>query len=222
MTEQEHALRLVSFDLCPFVQRSVIALEEKGAEYSVEYIDLADKPDWFLAISPHGKVPALRVGDTTLFESTVILEYLDETLSPRLAPSDPLQRARDRAWFTATDGLFGGTYRAMVAGDEQALSAAVEEMQKSLALLEGEIEGPLWRGQRFVAMDAVAAPGLQRARWLDELRPDLKIFAGYPKCDTWERTLSTRPSVEASLVANIRTRFVAYLRKHDAAALSAP
>lgn len=54
-------LTLISFPTCPFVQRAVIALNEKGVDFDVIYIDLANKPEWFLEISPLGKVPVLKV-----------------------------------------------------------------------------------------------------------------------------------------------------------------
>lgn len=96
------ALELVSHHLCPYVQRAAIALTEKGIPFTRTYIDLNRKPDWFTAISPLGKVPLLRVrendGEVVLFESAVILEYLEETLPRSLHPADPLERARHRAW----------------------------------------------------------------------------------------------------------------------------
>lgn len=71
-------LTLISHRLCPYVQRAVIALNEKGVAFERIDIDLASKPDWFLKISPLGKVPVLRVsnesGEVTLFESNVICE----------------------------------------------------------------------------------------------------------------------------------------------------
>jgi glutathione S-transferase len=89
-------LMLVSHDLCPYVQRAVIALTEKGVPFDRVDIDLASKPDWFLAISPLGKVPLLRVDDAVIFESAVILEYLEETQPKPLYPVDSLARARHR------------------------------------------------------------------------------------------------------------------------------
>src|SRR2546421_12079933 len=86
-------LRLISHKLCPYVQRAVIALTEKGVAFERIDIDLANKPDWFLAISPLGKTPVLQVGDTAIFESAVILEYLEETQPKPLHPADPLARA---------------------------------------------------------------------------------------------------------------------------------
>ena len=61
-------LTLISHELCPFVQRAAIALEEKGVKFERINVDLANKPDWFLAISPLGKVPLLKVGDAVIFE----------------------------------------------------------------------------------------------------------------------------------------------------------
>src|ERR1700730_17258211 len=82
-------LTLISHDLCPYVQRAVIALTEKAVPFDRVYIDLANKPDWFLAISPLGKVPLLQVDNGVIFESAVILEYLEETQPKPLYPRDP-------------------------------------------------------------------------------------------------------------------------------------
>ncbi|MGC1305832.1 MAG: glutathione S-transferase family protein [Phormidesmis sp.] len=92
------SLELVSHQLCPFVQRAVILLQEKEIPYQLTYIDLANKPDWFRQISPLGKVPLLKVGPEVLFESAVICEYIDEITLGSLHPPDPLEKAKHRAW----------------------------------------------------------------------------------------------------------------------------
>ena len=76
----------------------MIAMRAKDVEFEVTYINLREKPDWFLEISPHGKVPVLVVDGAPLFESNAIAEFLDETVAPRLHPEDPIKRARNRAW----------------------------------------------------------------------------------------------------------------------------
>ncbi len=75
--------KLISFKICPYVQRSVITLKEKNVDFDIEYIDLANKPEWFLKISPLGRVPVLQVGEEVLFESAVINEYLDGFISDK-------------------------------------------------------------------------------------------------------------------------------------------
>jgi len=80
-------LVLVSHLLCPYVQRAAIALAEKGVAFERRVIDLANKPDWFLALSPTGKVPVLIADGRPIFESAVILEYLEDTLAPALHPA---------------------------------------------------------------------------------------------------------------------------------------
>src|SRR5688572_7698813 len=91
--------KLCSFKTCPWVQRAAIVLQEKKIPYDIDYIDANNRPAWFLAISPHSKVPVLQVDDRhALFESNAIAEYLDETAAPRLHPEDPIERARNRAW----------------------------------------------------------------------------------------------------------------------------
>jgi len=89
---------LVSFKTCPWVQRSAIVFREKKSEFELRHIEPDNRPDWFLAISPHKKVPALTIDDkVSLFESNAINEYLDETIPPRLHPEDPIERAVNRA-----------------------------------------------------------------------------------------------------------------------------
>ena len=81
---------LVSIPLCPYVQRAAIVLHEKEIAFERRYIDLANKPVWFTTMSPLGKVPLLLVGQEPVFESGVIVEYLEETSRWPLHPADPL------------------------------------------------------------------------------------------------------------------------------------
>jgi Glutathione S-transferase, N-terminal domain len=115
-------LKLISHKLCPYVQRAVIALSEKGVPFERIDIDLADKPDWFLALSPLGKTPVLQVGDTPIFESAVILEYLEETQPNPLHPAEALRRAEHRAWIE-----FGSAVLSDIAGFYAALDEATSQ-----------------------------------------------------------------------------------------------
>src|SRR6478609_4480561 len=88
---------LCSFKTCPWVQRAAIGLQAKQVSYDITYIDRDNRPDWFLAISPHSKVPVLQIdGKEALFESNAIAEDLEETPTPKLHPWDPIARPRNR------------------------------------------------------------------------------------------------------------------------------
>ena len=93
-------ITLVSHALCPYVQRIAIALAEKGVAHDRLTVDLANKPQWFLDISPNGQVPVLITDDgRALFESDAIVEYLEEVYPP-LQPDLPPAAASSRATST--------------------------------------------------------------------------------------------------------------------------
>ena len=116
-------LKLISHKLCPYVQRAVIALTEKGVPFERIDIDLANKPDWFLKVSPLGKTPVLLVGDHAIFESAVILEYLEETQANPLHPADALRRAEHRACIEFGSAVLNDIAGLYSAPDEAAFKA---------------------------------------------------------------------------------------------------
>src|SRR5216117_2456708 len=128
-------LTLISHHLCPYVQRVAIALAERGVAFERIYIDLAAKPDWFLALSPLGKVPLLRVGDSddVLFESSVICEYLEDTLPQPLHPADPLGRARHRGWMELGSSVLGDIWNLEIAQDAAGIERAAAALRAKLA-----------------------------------------------------------------------------------------
>jgi glutathione S-transferase len=188
-------LHLISHDLCPYVQRAVISLSEKGVAFERTYIDLADKPDWFLAISPLGKTPVLLADDVPIFESAVILEYLEETQPNPLHPSDPLERARHRAWMefgSATLNDIAGFYSAP---DEKAFAAKTATLRGKFERLEGELRtGPYFAGDRFSLVDVVFGPVFRYFDTFDRIS-DFGILTGLSKVDGWRHALAGRPSV---------------------------
>jgi glutathione S-transferase len=188
-------LHLISHDLCPYVQRAVISLSEKGVDFDRTYIDLADKPGWFLALSPLGKTPVLLANDVPIFESAVILEYLEETQPNPLHPGDPLERARQRAWMefgSATLNDIAGFYSAM---DENAFVAETTALRGKFERLESELgTGPYFDGSRFSLVDVVFGPVFRYFDTFDRIG-DFGILAGLPKVDSWRHALAGRPSV---------------------------
>lgn len=210
--------KLVSFKLCPFVQRSVITLREKGVPYEIEYIDLADKPQWFLELSPFGKVPLLLVdGDTALFESAVINEYIDETApGRRLHPEDPLRRAHNRMWIEFGSTLLSDQYRMHLASTEDDARAQLAALHEKLGRLEAELarsEGPWFNGPELSLVDTAVAPFLQRAQWTADVVPDFDPIEGHPRLRAWQRALLARDAVRGSTVDDIVDLYLAFVRK---------
>ena len=207
--------KLISFKLCPYVQRAAIVLAEKGVPFERIDIDLANKPDWFLKLSPLGKVPVLVVtGDDgreeVLFESAVIAEYLDEVLAPRLHPADPLTKARHRAWIeyaSATLADIAGFY----AGDAAAFAAKRDALAEKFARLEAELgDGPWFGGDSFGLVDSAFGPVFRYFDLFDRVL-DHGILAGKPKLAAWRGALAARPSVAGAVSADYPEALAAFI-----------
>lgn len=195
------ALTLVSHALCPYVQRAAIVLAEKGARFERRDVDLAHKPDWFKAVSPLGKTPVLLVGDTPVFESAVICEYLDDTLEPRLHPQDALQRARHRAWVEFASALLNSIGAFYNAADEDALGLRTREIRARFEQLEAELgDGPFFAGAQFSIVDAAFAPVFRYFDVFDAIG-DFGAFTGLDKVTAWRGQLARQPSVRAAVRA---------------------
>jgi glutathione S-transferase len=195
-------LVLVSHHLCPYVQRAAIVLAEKGAAFERRVIDLAAKPAWFLALSPTGKVPVLIAGGRPIFESAVILEYLEDTLAPALHPTDPLARADHRAWIE-----FGSALLADIAGfynarDEAIFEAKRLEIARKLARVEERLlASPWFDGKAFSLVDAVYAPVFRYFDLFDSVS-DFGFAVEKPKIARWRSALAQRESVKGAVSAD--------------------
>lgn len=206
-------LTLVSFDLCPYVQRAAIALAEKGVPFERRDIDLANKPAWFMAISPLGKVPLLQVDDAVLFESAVIVEYLDDTRGSRLHPEDALTRARHRAWMEFGSSILADIWTIETTPDQAVFDAKAQTLREKFVRLEGELDtGPWFAGGRFSLVDAVFAPAFRYFDVFDRF-VDLGVFADLPKVQAWRQALSVRPSVRDAVTADYEAKLEAFLRR---------
>src|SRR5215475_9266020 len=192
---------LVSFKTCPWVQRSAIILREKNTPFEFRHIEPDNRPDWFLAISPHKKVPVIRIDDKdSLFESNAINEYLDEMVSPQLHPKDALQRAVNRAWTdyvpTFSSSVTGCAYAATQADYEKAIAKIPEAFDRLEKALEKQGSGPFFNGADYSLVDAAYAPFLQRYVFLDRIRP-LGHIEKFPRLKAWSDALLARASTHS-------------------------
>ena len=210
-------IELISFKLCPYVQRSVITLLEKGIPFDITYIELDDKPDWFLKISPLGKVPVLRINDdNVLFESAVINEYLDEITPPSLHPKDPFTKALNRAWIEFGSSLLMTSYRLKTAQDKDTLEKERSLLAAQLNQLEVQVEGGnFFNGDRFSLVDTAYAPVFC---WIDLIDRHFNtgLLKHLPGLKNWSNNLLQRPSVKGSVAEDFEERVLQRLQDGNA------
>ena len=196
----------------------MILLRAKDIDFEVTYINLQDKPDWFLEISPHGKVPVLSVDGVPLFESNAIAEYLDEMVAPQLHPADPIKRARNRAWTDfALDFAKGlsGIYYTKSADEMQAgLAEAPKRLTKLEEALENERgnDGPYFNGDTLCLVDAAYAPFLQRFAFV-EAKLQTGVLKDFPRVQAWSDALLASDTVTGSVVPHFNDEFVKSLKR---------
>lgn len=215
------SLTLISHPLCPFVQRAAIVLLEKDVPFERVDVDLSAKPDWFLALSPTGKVPLLKIGqadglDAVLFESMVICEYLEEAVGgAAMYPLDALSRAQHRGWIEFGTAALADAWQFLNAKDRPTANAKQAAFRDKLQRLETVIAaGPYFGGATFDMVDAVFAPLF---RYFDILDPTVSqpIFENLPRVTAWRAALAARESVIAAVGTDYAERFRQHLHQHQ-------
>lgn len=210
-------ITLISHPLCPYVQRAAIVLAEKGIPFERKDIDLANKPDWFLKLSPLGKTPVLLVDGEAVFESAVICEYLDETAAPRLHPNDALRRARHRSWMefgSAVLNTIGAFYNAP---SEEALMARAGDLRDKFQQIEAALgAGPWFAGEHFGMVDAVFGPVFRYFDVFDDIG-DFGVFSDTPKLSAWRHVLAQRESVRKAVQPDYAALLHSFLLRRGSA-----
>ena len=199
-------IKLYDFKSSPNCQRVKVVLEEKGLEYETVPVDLRkreQKAPEYLAMNPYGKVPVLVDGDTVLYESCIINEYLEEKYpDPPLLPADAVSRARIRILIdygiTHTNDSHQAIRAEMVKPegerDAGALAAAKALFVEQLQTLERELEGRDYMAGDFSLLDAAHVPRIMRhVEW--GVLPDPSL----PLLNAWLQRMTARPSVRAIL-----------------------
>jgi glutathione S-transferase len=214
------SLTLISHYLCPFVQRAAIVLNEKSVPFQRINVDLTAKPDWFLAISPMGKVPLLKVRqddgvEVTLFESMAICEYLEDTQGDvKLHPAGALARAQHRAWIEYGSATLTEAWGFLNAKDQATEESKGKAFREKLAGLEGVLgDGPYFAGASFSLVDVVFAPIF---RYFDLLQVGATVFKDLGSVKAWREALEQRPSVISAVGRDYSSRLRDHLRRQGA------
>lgn len=208
-------LELVSHHLCPYVQRALVTLLEKEIPHQCTYIDLSNKPDWFLQVSPLSKVPLLKVGDEVLFESTVICEYLDEITPGSLLPANSLEKAKHRAWIEFGSGILNAIAGFYNAANQESFKQKSQEISDKLAWIERNLHSkPYFAGEHFSLVDAVYGPVFRYFDVFEEI-VNFDFFADVPKVRTWRRVVCDRPSIQNAVVKSYPQLLLAFLKQRN-------
>ena len=208
-------LKLISHSLCPYVQRAIISLIEKNVPFERVDIDLANKPAWFLALSPLGKTPVLLAEGHAIFESAVILEYLEETQPNPLHPNSAIMRADHRAWME-----FGSTILNSIAGlystpDLEGFQAKLHELSTKFGQVEARLgHGPYFDGAHFSLVDTVFGPIFRYFDVFDTFA-DLGVFQKTPKVAAWRAELSARLSIQRAVSDSYATNLLQFIEKKN-------
>jgi glutathione S-transferase len=206
LRKEKKMIKLYDFKSSPNCQRVKVVLEEKKLPYETIPIDLRKKeqktPE-YLKINPYGKVPALVDGDTVLYESCIINEYLNEKYpNPPLLPADPGERAKARILIdyglTQMDAAYQKLRMELMKDekeqDKNIIDNAKAELKKYLQRFESEIgDQPYLRGE-FSLVDAALIPRFTRLEGFGVL-PDPSL----PRLGKYLERMKERPSVKTIL-----------------------
>jgi len=203
-------IRIYSAEVCPFAQRTRALLNRMDVEFELREIDLADKPEDFLAVSPTGKVPMLQEDDFVLYESQVINDYLIERYGWDDAyPGNLRERARQRVVMKQWDGVVLPPFYVGL-GDPAHLEEARGNVEPELEQFERLIEDTGMSTDSLPGFHV--APFWARMRWLEEYTDFPGWLSSYPTLEDWlDRTIE-EPPVAATLPDREST--VATYREH--------
>lgn len=215
---------LIAYKLCPYVQRSVIVLEEKGIPYQRTNIDLANKPDWFKQLSPTGKVPLLILNEekdndkkNLLFESAVICEYLDEITESSLLAARPLEKAYQRSWIEFATSLLNQISKLYHAPSEQEFEAVQKTLARQFGQVEKELkmnQGDYFNGEKFSLVDAAFAPVF---RYFDvfEQYINTTYLEELGFISQWRKQLAKRPAVQKAVSEDYSQELVEFIKRKE-------
>ena len=209
-------LTLISHHLCPYVQRAAIALNERQVPFERRNIDLRNKPDWFLNLSPLGKVPILVIDDdTVLFESAVIAQYIDEITGRKLLSSETPEKYSQIAWMEFASQVISGIGRLYNADTRGSFKEAQSDLEDKFQRVEQALgNGPWFGGEQFTLVDAAFAPAFRYFDVLDDLT-GIDVLVSTPKVAGWRQALSKRSSVAIAVAEDYPERLLSFLADRD-------
>ncbi|MEM9451197.1 MAG: glutathione S-transferase family protein [Cyanobacteria bacterium P01_E01_bin.6] len=204
-------MKIISFKICPFVQRVTALLEMKGAAYDVEYIDLNNKPRWFLEASPNGQVPILITDEgQVLFESDAIVEYIDEVVGEPLFARDPMKKAQERAWSYLASKHYLVQCSTQRSSDEITLAERSTKFNTAFAKIQTQLGDAPFIGGDSMGMVDIAWTTLLHRTEIIKRRSGYDFLADFPRLKAWRATVMSTGIPAASVSEDFEDRFSAF------------
>ena len=200
-------IKLYDFSLSPRARKVRITLAAKGLKYEKVPIDITkgeQKTPEYLAINPYGKVPALQDNGTTVYESTIIMEYLNDTYpTPPLLPDEVGQRARARVLMHYADNPYESAVATLAAelllkpmqggtADHEVVSQANADLNLCFDHLANELGN-----SDFLVGSTLTLADIPYVSWA-LLFPRLNVGIPHPRLEAWINRLKEQPSVQAA------------------------
>lgn len=193
------SMTLFSDPTCQYSHRVRIVLAEKGVTVDIEDVEANAVTEEILEANPYGTLPTLVDRDLALYESKVVMEYLDERFPhPPLLPVYPVARAQSRLWIYRIERDWCTLIDTILASpDSKKAEAARKEFRESLVTIASIFtEMSYFMSEEFTLVDCCLAPMLWRLPQLGIELPSNRQVK--PLLDYMDR-LFERPSFEESL-----------------------
>lgn len=203
-------IKVISFTICPFVQRITAILEAKKIPYDIEFISLKDKPQWFLALSPNGQVPVLvSESNTAIFESDAIAEYLDDAYLTLESNITPEQKALDRAWSYQATKHYLTQCSAMRSSDLTTLQERQIKLNTLFKKADEHITLPYFNGDNLSNVDMAWLPLLHRAEIINE-QTYFDFLKDFPRVQQWQQALANTGLFRRSVADDFEEKFISF------------
>ena len=200
-------MTLFSDPACPHSHRVRIVLAEKGISVDIVDVDAHDLPDEVMDFNPYGTVPTLVDRDLRLYESRIIMEYLDERFPhPPLLPVDPVSRATSRLYMYRVERDWYGPMFRILEGPEDDVITARNELRESLIATSPVFAAsPFFMNNELSLVDCCVAPLLWRLPVLGiELPPQAHALSDYAKrIFAWPAFDESLTEAEREMIAEI-------------------